>query len=55
MLLYKETCVTQAVDRFTSGRKEMQSTNEELSTVPPYQPLLSKLKLPSHSGSHREE
>lgn len=27
MTLYKETCVTRAVNRFTSGRKEMQITN----------------------------
>lgn len=32
--LYKETCVAQAVDCFTSGRKELQITNKKLSHYP---------------------
>lgn len=34
IFLYKETCVTQAVNCFTSERKEMQITNKKLSHYP---------------------
>lgn len=48
MFLYKETCVTQAVDHITSGRKEMQSTNKKLIHYPslPTPPEQIKAALP---------